>query len=371
MKVAFATDWFLPRLGGIELHLADLARALNARGAEVEIVTTTPGPETGGEFAVRRLRPLLLPKFDLAVSPRLVAMLKAELAAGRYDLVHAHISVVSPVGYGAVVAAHALGLPTVVTFCGALLSSAQFLRATDRLIGWSRWPIAVTAVSGLIAGQLRGALPDLDVTILPNGVDADFWRVPPIADRAPGGIVAVTAMRLNRKKRPFALLRAFFRAREAATRQGRRLTLRIAGDGPLRAQLEQYVADQGVRGDVEFLGAVSRLELAEIYRRADLFALASIHESFGIAALEARCAGLPVVGMRDSGIAEFLRHGETALLAADDSGFARCLEMLALDDGLRRRLAAADPKLARFDWPNVADAHLTCYERTVALARQR
>lgn len=371
MRVAFATDWFLPRLGGIELHLADLARALNARGAEVEIITTTPGPESGGEFTVRRLHPLLLPKFDLAVSPRLVAMLKAELVAGRYDLVHAHISVISPVGYGAAIAAHALGLPTVVTFCGVLLSSARFLRATDRLIGWSRWPVAVTAVSSLIAGQLRGALPDLDVAILPNGVDRAFWQTPPIADRAPNEIVVVTAMRLNRKKRPMALLRAFFRARAAAARQGRRLVLRIAGDGPMRARLEAYVADQGLRGDIEFLGAVSRAALAEMHRRADLFALASIHESFGIAALEARCAGLPVVGMRESGIAEFLRHGETALLAGDDAEFARYLERLALDDGLRRRLAAADPTLARFDWPNVADAHLACYERATELARQR
>jgi glycosyltransferase involved in cell wall biosynthesis len=367
VKVALATDWYLPRLGGIELHLADLAKALTARGAEIGVVTTTPGTDDGGDIAVRRLRPWLLPNFDLAISPRLVAMLKAELVAGRYDLLHAHISVISPVGYGAVLAAHALGMPTVVTFCGVLLRSAGFLRATDGLLGWSRWPIAVTAVSGLIADQLRAALPGLDVIVLPNGVDGDFWRRPPLAGRGSGEIVAVTAMRLNRKKRPLPLLRAFFRAHAGAARQGRHLTLRIVGDGPLRAQLERYVADQGVGGDVEFLGAVPRETLAEIYRRADIFVMPSIHESFGIAALEARCAGLPVVGMREAGIAEFLRHGETALLAAGDAELARDLERLALDDGLRARLARTDPRLARFEWPNVADAHIACYEQAMAL----
>lgn len=368
MKVAFATDWYLPRLGGIELHLADLARALAGSGAEIGVVTTTPGPE-GGDIAVRRLPSLLLPKFDLAVSPRLVSALQAEFAAGGYDVVHAHISVVSPVGYGAVVAAHRLGLPTVVTFCGVLMRSAQFLRAADSLIGWTRWPIAATAVSAVVAGQLRAALPGLEVGILPNGTDIAFWRPPRMADRKRDEIVAVTAMRLTRKKRPMTLLRAFFRAHAAASRRGRRLVLRVAGDGSLRATLEEYAADQGVARDVEFLGAVPRNVLTQLYRRADLFALPSIYELFGIAALEARCAGLPVIGMREAGIAEFLRDGETALLADDDAAFARNFERLALDDALRRRLADADPKLDRYDWPNVAAEHLACYRRAIRLVR--
>ncbi|MGH6979821.1 MAG: glycosyltransferase family 4 protein [Stellaceae bacterium] len=366
MKLALATDWYLPRLGGVELHIADLAKALRASGAEVMVITTTPGP-ADSEGRVRRLRTLQLPPFQLAVSPRLVAMLKAEFADGGYDAVHAHISVMSPVGYGAVLAAHALGLPTVVSFCGVLLRSADFLRVTDRFLQWSRWPIVVTAVSGAIAAQLRKAVPGLDVSILPNGVDVNFWQAPAAA-RADGDIVAMTAMRLTRKKRPEAMLRAFFRAHAAAARRGRRLVLRVAGEGPLRAPLERYVSAQGLSGEVEFLGAVPRNILAQLYRRADMFLLPSINESFGIAALEARCAGLPVIGMRASGIVEFLRDGETGLLADDDAGFARHLERLALDDDLRRRLAQSDPDVARFDWPNVAATHLAHYARAMALA---
>jgi glycosyltransferase involved in cell wall biosynthesis len=367
LRIAIATDWYLPRLGGVELHLADLAKALTASGATPTIVTTTPGAESDG---VRRLPSLLLPKFQMAMSPRLVAILKTEFAAGGYDAIHAHISVISPVGYGAVLAAHALGLPTVVSFCGVLLRSARFLQVTDRAVGWSRWPIVVTAVSGLIARQLREALPGLEVGVLPNGVDAGFWRGRPIK-RAGGEIVAITAMRLTRKKRPEALLRAFFRAHATAARQGRRVTLRIAGDGPLRHRLERYAADQGLGGEIEFLGAVPRNLLAQLYRRADMFLMPSIYESFGIAALEARCAGLPVVGMRESGVAEFLRDGETALLADDDAEFARHVERLALDDALRRRLAQADPHVERFEWPAVADAHLASYDRAIGLARTR
>lgn len=368
MKLALATDWYLPRLGGVELHVADLAKALRAAGAVPTVVTTTPGGESG-EIPVRRLATLRLKPFDLAISPRLVSMLQAEFASGCYDVVHAHISVVSPVGYGAALAAHRLGLPTVVSFCGVLLRSAQFLQAMDRLTGWTRWPLAVTAVSSPIADQLRATLPGLDVGILPNGVDVGFWR-PPVKRPVPasGDVVAVTAMRLTRKKRPEAMLRAFFRAHAAAARQGRRLVLRIAGAGPLRAPLERYADAQGVAGDVEFLGAVPRNILAQIYRRADLFLMPSLHELFGIAALEARCAGLPVIGMRAAGIVDFVRDGDTGLLADDDGEFARHLERLALDDDLRRRLSQADPDVARFDWPAVAGAHLACYRRARELA---
>ena len=368
MKIALATDWYLPRLGGVELHIADLAKALRVAGADPTVVTTTPGGESG-EIPVRRLPTLRLPPFDLAISPRLVSALESAFRADGYDVIHAHISVVSPVGYGAVVAAHRLGLPTVVSFCGMLVRSARFLQAMDRLTGWTAWPLAVTAVSSPIAAQLHAALPHLDVGLLPNGVDVGFWRsaakpVPRTGDE----IVAVTAMRLTRKKRPEAMLRAFFRAHEAASRQGRRLTLRIAGDGMLRAALENYAAAQGVADDVEFLGAVPRNILAQLYRRADLFLMPSIHESFGIAALEARCAGLPVIGMAGSGLLDFIRDGETGLLAASDADFARHFERLALDDALRLRLARADADVARFDWPEVAASHLACYEAARRLA---
>lgn len=370
MKVALATDWFLPRLGGIELHLADLARALMARGIDVGIVTTTPGPDISDGLAVRRLEARRLPGVDVAVSPDLVEKLKREFAAGKYDVVHAHISVISPVGYGAVLAAQALKLPTVVTFAGVLLRSARFLSLTDRLLLWSRWPIVVTAVSGLVAEQLRAAVPGLEVAVLPNGIDTAFWRAANTPKARQDDIVIVTAMRLTRKKRPLALLQAFGATRGALAARGRKATLRIAGDGPLRHRLEHQAAAQGLKDAVAFLGAVPRRVLAENYRDADLFALASIHESFGIAALEARCAGLPVVGMRRSGITEFLRHDETALLADDDVEFAQFMARLALGDAARRRLAATDPQLDRFDWSRVAADHLAAYERAIILARR-
>jgi glycosyltransferase involved in cell wall biosynthesis len=368
VRVALATDWFLPRLGGIELHLADLARALQTRGCTVRVVTTTPGASRVDGLDIDRLQVARFPGAGFAVSPLLVRKLRASFVEGRFDVVHAHVSVVSPVGYAAVIAARSLGLPTVLTFHSVLLGATHVLRGVDRLLGWSRWPIVLSAVSRLVADQVSRAASGLDVAVLPNGIESSRWyreTAAPVQPRR--DIAVVSAMRLHRKKRPLALLRAFRTARCAVAVQGRRLTLRIAGAGPKRPQLERYIARHGLGQDVALLGAQTREALAEIYAASDIFVLPSRRESFGLAALEARCAGLPVIVMRAGGTAEFLSD-ETALVAADDTALARDLARLALDDALRSCLARPDPTLARFSWPSVVDAHVACYARAAALA---
>ncbi len=366
VRIALVTDWFLPRLGGIELHLADLARALEDQHHDVEVLTPTPGPATIDGIAVRRIDTWLMPGVGIAVSPTLVGRMRAELATGTYDIVHVHISVVSPVGYAAIVAARALNLPTVVTFHSVLLGATRLLGALDRLLRWSSWPLEVSGVSTLVAGQLRRSAAGLAVSVLPNGIDPRRWR-PPAATPTHDSdtIVAVTAMRLHRKKRPLPLLRAYRRARDIAAARQRRLVLSIAGEGPERPGLERYIRRYRL-DDVTLLGAQPRAALADLYATADLFVLPSIRESFGIAALEARCAGLPVITMVGSGAVEFLRHEETALLAGTDADFADAWARLALDDDLRRRLAPPDAGLDRFAWPAVVATHLASYERAMA-----
>src|SRR5712675_1673154 len=61
VRVALVCDWFLPRMGGIELHLRDLALALRKRGLDARIVTTTRGPDVVHEVPVHRVRAALAP----------------------------------------------------------------------------------------------------------------------------------------------------------------------------------------------------------------------------------------------------------------------------------------------------------------------
>src|SRR4029079_16479667 len=113
------------------------------------------------------------------------------------------------------------------------------------------------------------ASPGLAVTVLPNGSDRKFWRVAP--QRRDSPIMAVSAMRLNRRKRPLALLRAFHQAQAIA--KERRLILRVAGTGPGVAAMRRYIRRHRLQDDVTLLGVLSRDALRELYSQAHIFVL--------------------------------------------------------------------------------------------------
>jgi len=363
MRIALASDWYLPRLGGIELQVAALGAELRARGHEATVVTGTSG--TTDEH-VHRLRVARLPFAGVALPASLRTRMREALAALRVDVVHAHVSVVSPVAYAAVLAARDLALPAVVTFHSELHASARLLAFAEHVLAWRRWPVAITAVSGLVARQLATAIPDLAVERLPNGVRRAEWRAPRDTRRDGAAVRFVSALRLHRKKRPLALVKAFARAR--ARRPEIPMRLILHGEGPERRALERAIRHRQLEDCVTLAGWTSRTALAESYASSDCFVLPTRREAFGIAALEARCAGLPVIAMGRSGVTDFLTHGRNALLADDDRELAAHLARVAGDPALRTTLGASADDLAAFDWPTVVERHLACYERTVDAA---
>lgn len=364
MRIAVACDWFPPRRGGIETQLLELVTRLRARGHDVDVLTSTPGPSVVDGVGVRRLDGYALPGTQLAFSPRLPGALRRELRSG-FDVVHAHASVVSPLAYAAAAAARALGLSTVVTFHSVLRYKRYLLRLADAFGTLSGSHIAWTAVSDLVATQAREALRGAAVTVLPNGVDLAFWRAAlHRGSRASGEITLVSAMRLHRKKRAVQLVRAFARA---VAGSGVRARLLMVGDGPERRAVERAIGEVTRSGDVHvmLLGWREPRKLRDLYAKSDAFASASRRESFGIAALEARAAGLPVIAMRDAGSSAFL-HDENALLCDDDGDLAQAMSRILRDAELRRRLAAEQGSVERYDWSVVIADHERCYARATA-----
>ncbi|HJQ20956.1 MAG TPA: glycosyltransferase [Gemmatimonadaceae bacterium] len=361
MKLAIATDWFAPRTGGIESQLSELATRLVLRGHSVTVITGTPGPSDTRPFSVHRLDALRLPGLDVMISPRLPRLLATALA--EFDLVHAHVSVISPVGYAASLIAHAHGIPVVATFHSVLRHKRHLLRVADALAGVGRSGIVWSAVSRSVAAQASSAL-GTNVAVLPNGVDLAFWQPTGNMTRSDREIVFVTSMRLHRKKRPVALLRALARASRGVRRP---IRLVVAGDGPARGSVEretQSLRSAGV--SVDLVGWMDRDQLRALYHRADAFVSASRRESFGIAALEARAAGAPVIAMREAGSSDFLEHEINALLCDDDDDLATQVRRIIDDENLRARLGQCPAAIDRFDWQNVLDAHAAAYARAMA-----
>jgi glycosyltransferase involved in cell wall biosynthesis len=351
--------------------VADLAARLRAAGHPTDLITTTPGDAQEG---VVRLDVPNLPGAGIALTPALGPATTRALARGDYDVVHAHASVVSPAAYAAVRAARRLGLPCVLTFHSLLHTTARVLAAADALTRWARAPLVLTGVSALVAAPRRGALPQARVSVLPNAADVAWWRGAPrlaergalsalVPPRARGEVRIVTAMRLTRKKRTRDLLDALHALHAAREASGAPVRLIVAGDGPDHALLARGARTAGDGGALLLLGWQPRTVLRALYADADLFVLPAEHESFGIAALEARAAGLPVVGRADSGLADFVHDGIDGVLARDPAALAAAVGALAADPARRAALAArtrAAPPHA-FDWPRVVARHEALY----------
>lgn len=123
--------------------------------------------------------------------------------------------------------------------------------------------------------------------------------------------------------------------------------LSIAGDGPLRAELEALAKDLGVANAVEFVGSVSHREVATWLAGLDVFVLACKQDSNGdmdgipVVLMEAMSQGIPVVSTRLSGIPELVVHESTGLLAApgDAANLTKQIARLLASADLRERLA--------------------------------
>lgn len=369
MRVALVCDWFLPRVGGIELHLRDLALALRARGIDARIVTTTRGAADVAGVPVHRVPAALSAVGGFAFMPAALGAVRDALHGGQFDVVHAHASVVSPVAYAGALEGARAGLPTVLTFHSMLHGSAFLLGASEALFNWSRQRIVLSAVSSVVAAQAARWMPEAAVAILPNGIDAAFWRGGGRGSGVHGAdeVLFVSAMRLSRKKRPATLLRALAAAARVV-RDAPRIRLIVAGDGPDRVALTRYAAALGIADRVEFVGQIPRDELRRLYARAHAFVLPSERESFGIAALEARAAGLPVIAMLDSGARDFVQQGVDGLLARDERELARSIVRLALDAPFRAYVAAHNAASAPpYDWSDVATLHQRIYATAAEL----
>jgi glycosyltransferase involved in cell wall biosynthesis len=146
------------------------------------------------------------------------------------------------------------------------------------------------------------------------------------------------------------------------------MVLRIIGDGPQRSLVEGAIARAGLAGRIELLGARTREEIRDVFAQSDIFVLAAVRESFGLAAVEARCAGLPVVAMAASGVSELIEHGREGLLAGSDAELADNVAALARDLDLRNLIAWHNRNTAPpCDWADVTDRNVQLYREAITL----
>jgi glycosyltransferase involved in cell wall biosynthesis len=360
-------------VAGSERHLLSLLPELRARGVDASMCVIV-GP--GGERFVQALRAVDVPTLELPagahVNVRLAPRIFALLRERRPDVVHTHLIHADVYGQPA---GRAAGVPGVSTIHGtAPWIRRQPYRTAGVLAGrCARRTIAISEHAARFAIDLGLAAADR-VRVVLYGIDADQW----VDDgrhradsRASFGIAADelvvgVASRLVPHKGHDFLLAGF----EAARREQPGLRLLVAGEGPLRAELEALAAPAGDR--VEFLGYLGEERLVSFMQACDVIAfptLPTFGEGFGLAALEASAAGRPVVATDVASLPEVIDDGVTGVLVPPGNvpALGAALARLAGEPELRARMGVAGSVRARtrFDLGRMVDETIGVYEETL------
>ena len=263
--------------------------------------------------------------------------LARRLRGERPALFHAHLSwpLAAKWALGAAVLARVPSVATVQLIPAMALerSSELQLRLLSRGVG------RYIAVSSAIAGELdqRFGWPAGKIEVVYNAVDLDRFDVsaPPGLREKLGGSdgvpLVLTPARLDEQKGHDVLFRAAAEVPEAR--------FVLAGEGPLRAQLETEVAQLGLAERVLFLGR--RDDIPQLLAACDVFALPSLYEGSSLAVLEAMAARRAVVSSAIGGTAELIADGENGLLVppGDAAALAAALRRLLAGPSLREEFA--------------------------------
>ncbi len=345
-----------------------LARSQSAAGHDVCVITATPGAGTvrsgrDSDGAVTVFRVAAHVPGDLPVHPRAGRRTGQLLRSWQPDVVHVHTGVVSPFAWSALRATAQAMVPRVVTvhsIWGPLAQPGHRLLVSA--LPWRDDHTVVTAVSSVAAEIVHRQLR-VPVGVIPNGIDASLW---PLREWQPDPDVLqlVSVLRLAPRKRAVPLIDAIVAA-TARLSPTKDVVTHIIGDGPARAIVQRRIDHHGMGESIRLTGRLDRRGIQREFAHSDLFVQASVRESFGIAALEARASGVPVIVRSQTGAGEFLTDGLDGILANDDLGITEAIVALASDNV---RMAAVQAHAAvppGCDWEQVHAAAHAAYDQAI------
>jgi glycosyltransferase involved in cell wall biosynthesis len=219
----------------------------------------------------------------------------------------------------------------------------------------------VVANSSGLAGLAKKFMPDLNIDVIPNGIDTETFCPAPARSIA-RPVKVLTVCRLISRKRIDLLIESVARTKAL----GIDIELNIAGEGNLTAELKKLTAKAGVGDRVTFLGRVPVEKMPRLYRNNDILIMSSDHEGMSNAMLEAMASGLPIVTTRCEGVDELIADNGIVVEQPDPDQMARAIKFVA-DDPVRyeKMCDASVSRAKQFTWARVADQYLNCYRNII------
>jgi glycosyltransferase involved in cell wall biosynthesis len=383
MRIALVSPGYPPTRGGVEMVVAQTARALVRAGAQVEVLTD----ERCWELPrVSYDKGVLVRRFDCnqarnyRIAPALWRYVGAH--SGDYDVVHGH-GYHAPTAVGAALGLRAAQSRTPFVFSphyhGTGHSRARallhhFYRPVGRVaLDLARSVVCVSKTEAELIDRHFPAFGSRTV-VVPNAVDTAALRAASPFEGEPPTILGVG--RLEGYKRFDLLVEAFGRLVHMGVRSPSdpitgAAQLVIIGDGPERPRLEEAAARLGVKDRVRVLRHVSDDELHGWLHTAQVLCSLSEHEAYGLAPAEALVAGTRVVLSAIPAHREMAAAGAVGaveLVQADSVAVARALESVLVKTSKSNAEAvnsAVSLGVGVLDWDDVATSLITVYQAAV------
>jgi len=324
MRILFWSATFWPAIGGVEVLAARLLPALQEHGHEFVVVTPKSFPEVTDHAHYKGIPVYRLPfqnKFNENTIDYVLDIRRQVLRIKqvfRPDLVH--INAVSRGDFFHLTTNNGRRIPSLVTLHGQWEKKIEPVVAhTLRSADW------IAGCSGAILDQARQLLPEINSrsSIIFNAVESPPFSPEPLPFGAPR---IVCLGRLAPEKGIDLAIAAF----ATITTRFPRARLVIAGDGPLKEDLQRQAVDHGIAHAVDFIGWVAPNAVASLINASTIVLLPSRRDSLPLAALEAALMARPVVAANVGGLPEVVVHRESGLLVdkEDVQGLADAVSYL-------------------------------------------
>ncbi|RYY61889.1 MAG: N-acetyl-alpha-D-glucosaminyl L-malate synthase BshA [Chitinophagaceae bacterium] len=362
-----------PTFGGSGVLATELGKALAQKGHSVHFITYQQPVRLTGfipniyyhEVQVPTYPLFDYPPYETALASTMVDVIKNN----NLDLLHVHYAI--PHASAAYMAKKILekegrSIPVITTLHGTDITLVGRDKTYAPVVAFSiNQSDAITAVSQNLRDETFKIFPiEKEIEVIYNFVDVErFSRKPIDAFRrviAPNGErIIIHASNFRKIKRVHDVVRIFAKiVKEVPSK------LLFVGDGPDRSTAEDLARELGVIEDIRFVGKQEQME--DILAIGDLFLLTSDYESFGLAALEAMAAGVPVVSTNAGGLGEININGETGYMSnvGDiESMSAQSLAILKDDNILKGFKERASAHALKYDIRNIIPQYEKLYEQ--------
>ncbi len=362
-----------PTFGGSGVLATELGKALADKGHKVHFITYQQPVRLNvfsanifyHEVSVPSYPLFDYPPYELALASTMVdVILNHDL-----DLLHVHYAI--PHASAAFMAKQIVlksgrNIPVITTLHGTDITLVGRDKTYEPVVTFSiNESDAITAVSQNLKDETYRSFPiTKDIEVIENFVDNSRYNKKPIdAFRkviAPNDEkILIHASNFRKIKRVDDVIEIFANVHSKIPSK-----LLLVGDGPERRFMEDLVRKLQVQDDVRFLGKQEQIE--EILLVSDLFLLPSEYESFGLAAMEAMAANVPVISSDAGGLPEININGKTGFTAAvgDVQTMSDCAIKLLSDDKLLQQFRKnAKAQAMKFDLQNIVPQYEKLYSK--------